>query len=328
MSTDAGRLTVSYLVRCALAAADSLVKQDQNGVSYTYSGEIGLAPQYKTGACDANCQEMISSCMLAHVNTTGTHIPLWMVAPMTPIGWSQSPWYPTREGTFFGNIFQPDSSGLVRAHYCTAATVMNNAVPGRLGANQTGAPYTDPYASPGYCDSSCKMTGANGKIDGASSCPADGYTWNNPITVWRGQVFQAETATIKGGSVVTCTNCSAGKRLSKITSATTISGIYSSDTATHTAVVYYTNGDTVSHYMQINAIADSTSGQTVKKMTGGSALFPPTGSWDQVGSVTIFASGFVQAPRPRSADAHQRRRAGSGLRRGCPVRTTDIIQVN
>src|SRR6266851_2802630 len=44
MTTDGGRQTVSYLVLCALAAGDTLEKQDQNGTWYTYSGAIGLAP--------------------------------------------------------------------------------------------------------------------------------------------------------------------------------------------------------------------------------------------------------------------------------------------
>ena len=38
MTTADGRTTVSYLVRCALGAGDSLTKKDQNGVSYTFPG--------------------------------------------------------------------------------------------------------------------------------------------------------------------------------------------------------------------------------------------------------------------------------------------------
>src|SRR6266404_2007207 len=62
MTTDAGRKTVSYLVRCALATGDSLVKQDQNGAYYTFTGAIGLAPQYKTTGCNKDCAEELSAC--------------------------------------------------------------------------------------------------------------------------------------------------------------------------------------------------------------------------------------------------------------------------
>ena len=59
MTTDAGRKTVSYMVRCALAAGDTLVKQDQNGANYTFAGGIGLAPQYKTSGCTKDCLERL-----------------------------------------------------------------------------------------------------------------------------------------------------------------------------------------------------------------------------------------------------------------------------
>ena len=49
MTTDGGRKTVAYLVKCALARNDSLVKQDQNGVNYTFPGGLGLCPQWKNG---------------------------------------------------------------------------------------------------------------------------------------------------------------------------------------------------------------------------------------------------------------------------------------
>src|SRR3954464_6335115 len=52
MTTDAGRQTVSYLVRCALAAGDYLDKKDPTGTTFRFTGALGLAPQYKSGACD------------------------------------------------------------------------------------------------------------------------------------------------------------------------------------------------------------------------------------------------------------------------------------
>ncbi|HEX3697956.1 MAG TPA: carbohydrate-binding protein [Polyangia bacterium] len=288
MTTADGRQTISYLVRCALASGDTLVKQDQFGNSYTFAGGFGLAPQYKNGACDTDCQEMISSCMLAHINTSGTHIPLWIVGPMAAVGWGQSAWYPTREGTFFGNIFQPDSSGKVRAHYCTASTVLNDTVPGRLGVNQNGAPYTNPYAGSGYCDSSCTMGGASGKIDGAASCPADGRTWTHPLTVWRGQTFQAETGTLSGAATpVACANCSQGRRVGYInsTSGVVFNNVRVSTSGSQNIVVYFTNGDTKARNFNI-----SVNGGAAQRLS-----FPvvSAGNWTVVSNQTIALSGFV-----------------------------------
>ena len=134
MTTAAGRTTVEYIVRCALPAGDSITKQDQNGVSYTFAGRLGVAPAWKTGACDASCQQAVSSCMLAHVNTTGVHIPLWLVSPLSSIGWGLNPQYPNREGSFFGNIMLTNAtSGVVDAFYCNGPGFSTDTVPTRIG---------------------------------------------------------------------------------------------------------------------------------------------------------------------------------------------------
>src|SRR6478672_9716885 len=57
MTTDGGRKTVSYLVKCALKAGDYIDKQDNYGTTYRFNGSVGIAPQWKTGACDQDCQE-------------------------------------------------------------------------------------------------------------------------------------------------------------------------------------------------------------------------------------------------------------------------------
>ena len=94
-------MQVSYLVRCALPANTSITK----GTSYTFQGLLGMAPQWQNGACDTTCQENVSACMLAHVNTAGIHVPLWMVAQNAAVGWGQDPEFPNQEGAFFGNVF-------------------------------------------------------------------------------------------------------------------------------------------------------------------------------------------------------------------------------
>ncbi|MEA2700058.1 MAG: hypothetical protein QOI66_4329, partial [Myxococcales bacterium] len=271
-------------------------QQDQYNNWYTFKGAIGVAPGWETGACDLTCQQAVSACMMAHINTAGVHIPLWMDSPLTAIGWGQNPQYPNREGTFFGNIFTTNSAGTIDAFYCNGPGWNKDVVPGRLGANQADAPYANPFISGtnpnGYC-----LPCASSRPDGPDSCPANGTTFATPITVWRGQAFQAESATTKGGTVVNCASCSGGKRLSNITSPTTITGIFSATIGSHSVLVYYTNGDSVAHTMQINVYANSTTtgsvAGTVKKTTGGGASFPPTGGWDKVGSALVAPSGFV-----------------------------------
>jgi hypothetical protein len=177
MSSPAGRSTVSYLVRCALPAGRSITKKDQFNVSYTYQGQIGVAPQWETGSCDNHCQEHVSACMLAHVNTSGTNVQLWLDGDSPAIGWGKSTNYPYQEGSFFGNIFQSPP----RAHYCHGKDFDQGVVPGRLGANQAGAPYTNPGGSNAYCMNQCTAADIPNQGDGYKACSG----FNHIVTVWR-----------------------------------------------------------------------------------------------------------------------------------------------
>ena len=45
--------------------------------------------------------------MMAHVNTAGVHIPIWLTSEAPQIGWGLDLVnYPKQEGTFFGNIIE------------------------------------------------------------------------------------------------------------------------------------------------------------------------------------------------------------------------------
>jgi len=190
MTSAGGRNTVSYLVRCALPAGTSITKQDQNGASYTFAGAIGLAPEWANGGCGQSCQQLVSACMLAHVNTASIHVPIYMVAQAPSVGWGQNSAYPNQEGTFFGNIFYTNTVGHVDAYYCNGPGFNTDVVAGRIGSAQTNAPYRNLFAS-GYCNiNGCVPSDAksSGAPDGYKACTmGDGATraWNNSITVWR-----------------------------------------------------------------------------------------------------------------------------------------------
>jgi hypothetical protein len=209
MTSDSGREVVKYLAKCALGANDTLVKKDQSGTSYTFAGSLGLAPQWKdsvTGSCNQACTEAMSACMMAHINTSGVHIPLWMVGPESSVGWGQSPWFPTREGTFFGQMMLVDVNNNLDAYYCNGPGSDKNVVPGRLGFNQGAVPYQNAWPASAGMDGMCDTSHSTGTCtkhalstgetttDGPDSCTLNGVTYNNPLTVWRGETFQAEAA--------------------------------------------------------------------------------------------------------------------------------------
>jgi hypothetical protein len=190
MNSAAGRSTLAYLVRCALPAGRTITKTDSTGASYSFTGGIGLTPQWETGTCDGDCQRWNSACLLAHVNTAGIHVPIWIVGQNLHLGWGQSTSYPNQEGTFFGNIFTTNESNHTDAYYCEGPGFAKSVVDGRIGSNQVGAPYRDMFAS-GYCHiNGCMPTDikTNNVADGYKVCSmGDGAmtTWNQLITVWR-----------------------------------------------------------------------------------------------------------------------------------------------
>jgi hypothetical protein len=177
MSSAGGRMTVEYLVRCALPAGHSITKRDQYNVSYTYAGQIGVAPQWESDACDGSCQEHISACLLAHVNTTGKHIDLWLDGDSPAVGWGRSASYPYQEGSFFGNVFVSPP----KAYFCNGKDFNQAVVPGRLGAGQSGAPYTNPFGGGAYCKDHCAAADYPSSGDGYKACAG----FNHVITVWR-----------------------------------------------------------------------------------------------------------------------------------------------
>jgi hypothetical protein len=138
---------------------------------------MGLAPQWEYGACDTNCQEYISACMLAHVNTSGKNIKLWLDGDNSALGWGRSTDYPYQEGSFFGNIF----TNPPKAYFCNGKDFDQGAVPGRLGVGTSGAPYTNPFGNGAYCRDKCQAADYPNNNDGYKSC----YGFNHVITVWR-----------------------------------------------------------------------------------------------------------------------------------------------
>ena len=178
INSTSGRTTLSYVVRCALPSGHSISAKDSSGTSYSYAGAIGVAPEWETGTCNTTCQERMTACLLAHVNTSGVHIPIWLDSEGA-IGWGQNTSFPYQEGSFFGNVFVNPPQG----HFCNGRDFDSGTVPGRLGVGQTNAPYSDPYGNPGPCANSCTASSSktNNVADGYSVCG----TYTHVVTVWR-----------------------------------------------------------------------------------------------------------------------------------------------
>lgn len=102
---DPDRLaTAEYVVECALGEGESVAKV-VGGVTMEFEGALGLAPQWRTGACDVDCQEWVSACVLARTNVSGQAVMLWLQADHPAIGTDSNPDFPSYEASFFGNLF-------------------------------------------------------------------------------------------------------------------------------------------------------------------------------------------------------------------------------
>ena len=210
MTTDMGRKVVAYLAKCALASNDSFTKQDQYGTSYTFPGSLGLCPAWKDGgiATDRGCMNRISACIMAHVNTAGVHIPIWIDSEYSSVGWGVDLVnYPFQEGTFFGNIFATGNlssigmSGITgpAAYFCDGngfAGGNAGVVAGRLGKGSANAPYVNPFGDGVLCNNKGTGQFTNGVggqpgPDGFKQICANGYCFQagEPITVWRATTY-------------------------------------------------------------------------------------------------------------------------------------------
>jgi hypothetical protein len=179
ITTSAGRSTIAYLVKCAVPAGHNIVK-NYNGTNYTFGGGLGLAPSWEFGAANQDELHWVSSCLMAHVNTTGQPIAVWLDG-QAPVGWGRSPSYPVQEGTFIGNLFTSPPI----ARYCGGRGYGSNVVKGRIGDDsQVSKPYSVMTSGTGStrCDNICSRDASG-----------DGYVDCSPIagkalTVWRQMV--------------------------------------------------------------------------------------------------------------------------------------------
>jgi hypothetical protein len=100
----------SYLVQCALPAGDS-VSYTIDDRNYTFSGQIGLAPEWKTGSCGPDCQRWMTACLLSRLNKLGEHVEISIRGdhPALAVVPHEQRDFRTREATYYGNLFEgPD----------------------------------------------------------------------------------------------------------------------------------------------------------------------------------------------------------------------------
>lgn len=108
LTSEAGQELITYMVECTLPLGRSITKNDPvHGGTITFDGYVGLAPQWETGACNQDCQQWVSACLLARSNALGRSISIELVADHPAIGTRRTqPFiYLFEEAGFHGNLF-------------------------------------------------------------------------------------------------------------------------------------------------------------------------------------------------------------------------------
>jgi hypothetical protein len=97
---------MSYLVGCALRDGDSVTYTDK-GQSFTFAGDLGMAPEWKDHACGGSCQRWISACLLARTNAKGEHVRISMRGDNDGLALDPGELlqYRSFEGAYYGNLF-------------------------------------------------------------------------------------------------------------------------------------------------------------------------------------------------------------------------------
>ncbi len=186
-SPDSAASLMSYVVRCAMAAGQTLsFTSSATGVTYSWTGSLGLAPGWASGQPATQLeQQVVSACLAAHTNKYGIQIPISVLgrdAQGTPIPYSaqELATYSEPEACFFGNLF--DGSGIFAANdhaYLTSQQSTARACGLSSSAGQSDCP---PLVHVGTCESRCtRAPGASGAEPYYSECSYNGRTYR-PLT--------------------------------------------------------------------------------------------------------------------------------------------------
>ncbi|MCA9706649.1 MAG: hypothetical protein KDK70_12420 [Myxococcales bacterium] len=160
------RGTIEYIVECALPEGHSIIKT-HDGQDYVFEGQMGLAPQWETGACDESCQQWISACILARTNVSEEEILVWVQSDHASIGFGQ-PEGLVHEASWYGNLFADPPE-----QYFCDGTKGGNVAAKRAGRTcSQGSGKKCGFTNTGDCDKHDRCTMAGPDADVPVDCKA------------------------------------------------------------------------------------------------------------------------------------------------------------
>lgn len=203
-------MMLKYVARCALDAGQSLAATSDGGApASSFPGLIGLAPEWRAGACAEDCQQRVSACLLAFVNRTGKHVQVSltsaaasMVAKLGPNGDDRP--FPNQEGAFFGNVWTGKTFSCRGAGAGKGPQVKRFCAIDPASCSSNLATFVDA----GRCDDACEMRcfaiGGGERRCAAISCrDPGGGVWRHPITTLLRSAIEAVNADRAADATIT-----------------------------------------------------------------------------------------------------------------------------
>ena len=192
VGTASGRQALQYIARCALVGGDYL-RVEYGGQIWDFPGLLGLAPQWEHGALDTAGQEIMTACLLSHLNAFGVSVPISARSPLlAEADVLESSVFYYGDGAFYGNLYRhsPEKFACkIRANrYIDESTgaVMTAASPSAsqrvCAGERTAADCGVTFA--GYCDQVCNIIEQDGDQWRFGDCLGNGRRYQNAITVW------------------------------------------------------------------------------------------------------------------------------------------------
>jgi hypothetical protein len=107
MSTAEGREVLKYVIGCAIPSGVTLTGS-KSGVTYNFTGEIGLAPSWLNRGLRESEQRWVSACLLARVNRFGVPVSISIRGDHSALAVTatEAHDYTVEEGAFYGNVFR------------------------------------------------------------------------------------------------------------------------------------------------------------------------------------------------------------------------------
>ncbi|CAN5918540.1 hypothetical protein BH11MYX3_BH11MYX3_39610 [soil metagenome] len=179
LGTSGSQLFINYMVGCALDSTQSITSG-----SLTFYGIHGLAPSWSSGALTLSQRRLVSACLLARTNWSGSNMTISMrgTSPALSLVGTEGTTYSKQEGAYYGDLF----GGQFTRHVCMGADVIANPLATQfktrkcaIDNDQGSSTSMCDFRIAGDCTSHCTVSG-----DAYSSCTdLNGTSWAEVIKV-------------------------------------------------------------------------------------------------------------------------------------------------